>query len=111
MPKYVSTIDEASVKTKARTRARSYMPKKPDKFAIRFYCIVEWKTLYVHSLWDSGSGNWVRHNEYERYLQVFPELRTATYDVDESRASRTPAQQLWTAMIASQTKKSINLRE
>lgn len=49
-PKHASAIDEATVATKARTRARTYIPSKPDKFGIRFYAVVEWRSLYVHAL-------------------------------------------------------------
>ena len=35
----VVTLDEASVRTKAKCRAKTYIPSKPDKYAIRFYTI------------------------------------------------------------------------
>jgi hypothetical protein len=57
VPFGVSSVDEIGVRTKARTRAKSFMPLKPDKFAIRFYAVVGWRSLYVHSMWDNGSGN------------------------------------------------------
>eukprot|EP00644_Phytophthora_capsici_P008482 jgi/Phyca11/111327/e_gw1.20.475.1 len=57
VPYGVSSLDENGVQTKARTLAKSFMPLKPDKFAIRFYAVVGWASLYVHSIWDNGSGN------------------------------------------------------
>jgi hypothetical protein len=49
-------FDEASARFKGRCRAVSYIPSKPDKFAIRFYASVCWKTLYVHSIVDNNRG-------------------------------------------------------
>ena len=46
VPKYCASLDENSVRTKARTRAKSYILSKPDKYAIRFYCLVDWKSTY-----------------------------------------------------------------
>jgi len=40
VPTGTSALDEASCRSKARNRAISYLPSKPDKFAIRFYCVV-----------------------------------------------------------------------
>jgi hypothetical protein len=36
----VSALDENSCATKARTRAKTYLPSKPDKYAICFYAVV-----------------------------------------------------------------------
>lgn len=44
VPQFVSTIDEASASTNRSALAKSYIPSKPDKFAIRFYSVVESKT-------------------------------------------------------------------
>eukprot|EP00644_Phytophthora_capsici_P010769 jgi/Phyca11/104158/e_gw1.9.687.1 len=46
-----------TVATKARSKARTYMPSKPDKYGVRFYAVVGWDSLYVHTFWDSSSGN------------------------------------------------------
>ncbi|POM72020.1 Hypothetical protein PHPALM_11339 [Phytophthora palmivora] len=53
-PTGVSSLDERSVRTRARTKTKPYTPLKPDKYAIRFYAIVGWDSLYIHSLWDNG---------------------------------------------------------
>ncbi|KAF1776665.1 hypothetical protein JG687_00010386 [Phytophthora cactorum] len=50
VPIGVSSIDEMTVRTKARTRARTFMPSKPDKYGVRFYTAVGWSSLYAHSL-------------------------------------------------------------
>ncbi|KAG6954933.1 hypothetical protein JG687_00011500 [Phytophthora cactorum] len=36
VPISVSNIDEVTVRTKARTRARTFTPTKPDKYDVRF---------------------------------------------------------------------------
>lgn len=48
VPIGVSSVDEIGVRTKARTLAKSFMTLNPDKFTIRFYAVVGWK-----SLWDN----------------------------------------------------------
>ena len=40
VPTGTSALDEASCCSKARNRTISYLPSKPDKFAILFYCVV-----------------------------------------------------------------------
>ncbi len=35
---------------KPKTRVISYMPDKPDKFAIRFYAVVSSHGTYLHSM-------------------------------------------------------------
>lgn len=73
VPLYATSLDENSCRTKARTKAKSYLPTKPDKFAIRFYCVVDWKTLYLHSFFDNGSGNTMPTTIVRRVLDIFPE--------------------------------------
>jgi hypothetical protein len=45
-----SALDEACVRTKYRSRARSYMSCKPDKYAICFYALVGTKMLTCQAL-------------------------------------------------------------
>ncbi|KAG6944005.1 hypothetical protein JG688_00017319 [Phytophthora aleatoria] len=40
IPFGTSSLDENSVRTKARTRAKSFIPSKPDKYGIQFYAVV-----------------------------------------------------------------------
>ena len=72
----VITLDEASVRTKAKCRAKTYIPSKPDKYAIRFYALNCWKTLYLQNFFDNGAGYKGDLNCSERYVQIFPKLRT-----------------------------------
>jgi len=70
--------------------------------------VVEWKSLYVHSIWDNGSGNWNTTSEVERYLNVFPELRTAAGNNFDISGSSAKARALWAVMLALQTKKAVS---
>ncbi|EEY64606.1 uncharacterized protein PITG_16025 [Phytophthora infestans T30-4] len=45
------------IATKARSMARTYMPSKPDKYGVRLYAVVDWNSLYVHTLRDNASVN------------------------------------------------------
>eukprot|EP00644_Phytophthora_capsici_P004431 jgi/Phyca11/109554/e_gw1.17.655.1 len=54
VPIGASSLDEITVRTKARSPAKTYMPSKPDKYGLRFYAVSGWDYLYVHSLWDKG---------------------------------------------------------
>ncbi|ETP30017.1 hypothetical protein F442_20917 [Phytophthora nicotianae P10297] len=49
IPYGVSSLDENSIRTKARTAAKSFIPTKPDKNAIRFYAVVGWESLCQRS--------------------------------------------------------------
>ncbi|KUF92473.1 Ankyrin repeat domain-containing protein 13A [Phytophthora nicotianae] len=82
------------------------MPLKPDKFAIRFYAVVGWRSLYIHALWDNGSGNTTATTPAERYTRLFPRLRQPLYNVlnqGEVHVDPKTPSALWLAMIAHQT--------
>jgi hypothetical protein len=58
VPMGASALDEASCRTSARTRAKSYMPNKPIRYGIQFYASVSVREVYCHSIvLDNGSGN------------------------------------------------------
>lgn len=72
-----AALDENTARTKARTRAKSYIPNKPDPYGIRFYAVVGWNPgTYLHSINDNRSGNLTNETHAEAYCSVFPELRT-----------------------------------
>ncbi len=76
VPIGTSALDENSARTKARCAAVTFNKDKPDKFAIRFYCVVSTAHTYVHSMMDNRSGNKSQQTASEAYCQLFPELRT-----------------------------------
>ena len=105
VPYGVTSFDESSVRTKAKSRAKSYMPSKPDKYAVRFYTSVGWKSLYVHSIWDSGSGNSTEISSAINYTRLFPLLETPmNIAVSRSNINMNDATALWAAMLSHQTK-------
>ena len=57
VPVGVSALDENSCATRARSRAKTFMPSKPDKYAIRFYSVVGYKYNYIISMFDNSAGN------------------------------------------------------
>jgi hypothetical protein len=72
----VLSLDEASIRTRARCRAKSYILSKPDKYAIRLYAMNCWNSLYLQNFFDNGAGNLCGLTCSERYVQLFPKLRT-----------------------------------
>jgi hypothetical protein len=50
-------LDEVTVRCKARSKAVSYIPSKPDKWGIRLYAVCAWDHHYIFSFWDNGTGN------------------------------------------------------
>ena len=73
----VFSLDEASIRTIGRCRAKTFMPNKPLKYGIRFYALNDWKSLYLQSFFDNGAGNEMGLTCEERFLQVFPAFRGA----------------------------------
>ncbi|POM63507.1 Hypothetical protein PHPALM_21083 [Phytophthora palmivora] len=87
------SLDENTVRTKARSSARTYLPSKPDKYGVRFYAVVGWKNLYAYSIWDNGSGNRTRATPAERTLER-----------SDVAIKRKDASALWVAMSGHLTK-------
>lgn len=86
VPVGTCALDENTARTKARTRARSYLPNKPDPYGIRFYALVGWKPVYLSGLFDNRSGNYDGRTAPEAFCSVFSELRS-TYNLGLANAS------------------------
>ncbi|POM73506.1 Hypothetical protein PHPALM_9642 [Phytophthora palmivora] len=101
VPIGVSSIDETTVRTRLERE------KDSDKYGVRFYAVVGWSSLYVHSLRDNPSGNKLPSTPAEWYSSLFPTLRTPLYNTLRSNTviylSRKIQQQHWIATIGLQT--------
>ncbi|KAK1941087.1 hypothetical protein P3T76_007793 [Phytophthora citrophthora] len=65
------------------------------------------ESLYAYSVWDNGSGNRTRASPAERYVDVFPALRTPlfrTVERADSTIKRKDPSALWVAMCGHMTK-------
>ena len=87
VPVGVSALDENSCATKARTRAKTYLPSKPDKYAIRFYAVVGHKYVYLSSMFDNRAGNKTGVSGVQDYCRLFRSLRTPYYKVTADQES------------------------
>lgn len=67
-------------KMKTWKQVRTFLPSKPDKYEIRFYAVVGWSSLYVHSLGDNSSGNITPSTPAERYTNLLLTLPTPRYN-------------------------------
>ena len=103
-----SAFDEATMGTKARTRAKTYMPNKPEKYGIRFYALVGYKYQYIFSLFDNGCGHSNSIPPVLRYVDIFRDLRTPITKLyqenDRAKVLDKPSA-LWVAQIGHMAKK------
>ncbi|OWZ14705.1 hypothetical protein PHMEG_00011776 [Phytophthora megakarya] len=103
------SLDENTVRINARSGAKTFMSSKPDKYGVRFYAVVGWKSLYAYFIWDNGSGNRTRTVPAERYVDAFPALRSPRFRTlkrDDIPMQRNNASAVWVAMYGHLTKMS-----
>jgi hypothetical protein len=106
VPVGCSALDENSARTKAKTRAISYMPDKPDKFAIHFYAVVSSHGTYLHSMMDNQTGNTTPECAAVAYCRNFPQLRSAYNKVlklADSFVNGESASAIWVLQMVHQT--------
>ena len=106
VPLCASALDEAGFGSKARTKALSYCPLKPDKYAIRFYAVVGHANSYLSSLFDNRSGNTTSLSPPEAYCRLHRDLRTPFNKIFDNQddVSKDSPSALWVLMCAHQTK-------
>lgn len=109
VPVGVCSLDECGYRSKARSKCICFIPSKPDKYAVRFYAVVDWKYLYIHTFEHNGTGVSLEMKAVDRYLKRFPKLRTPyrnvfgpngiakRYGIDKLSSTA-----LWTLMLAMQ---------
>lgn len=105
VPIGLMAYDENTIRCKGRTAARSYMKSKPIKFWIRFYATVDWKSRYIHTLWDNGSGNKTGIPPAVSYATEFKEMRDPLHrSIDDSLVPRHSASALWALQMTHPTR-------
>ena len=106
VPLGATSLDETTIRCKARTLARTCMKSKPTKHGIRFYSVVSWKEAYLHTLWDNGSGNETGLNPAETYCELFRGLRGVFHKKfsKNSPVSAKKPSALWIMQLAHQRK-------
>ncbi len=115
-------LDENGAATKARTKASSYMPSKPDKYAIRFYSLVGHRYLYLFSMFDNNRGNSTGLNLVDRYAFIHRELRHVVASKFKDKCNTKPgdinresASALWTTQLGHMCMKKpmsdVNIRD
>lgn len=102
-----AALDENTVRTTARTKAKSYIANKPQPYGIRFYAVVGSKFTYLHSMFDNGSGNTTGISRAQAYVSAFRELRTP-YEKQFGQSScavdKNSPSALWILQLAHQVK-------
>ena len=72
VPVGCSSLDENGAACSARCAAVSYLPSKPDPYAIRFYATTSsGKSVYCHSMWHNGRGNTTEIPPPSNFVQCF----------------------------------------
>jgi hypothetical protein len=108
VPVGTSALDENTARTKARTKARTYMPNKPDKYGVRFYTVCGTQHCYVSNINDNRAGNTTGYTAAADFCRVFGELRTPCRNIIQSKTSKidaTKASALWVLQMGLQTKR------
>lgn len=75
IPVGTCALYENTVRIKARTGDKSYLPNKPQPYGIRFYAVLGPKYTYLHNLFDNGSGNLTGISRPQEYTSVLPYIK------------------------------------
>ena len=107
VPTGCSALDENTCRTKACSRARSYIKNKPHPYGVQFYTVVGSKYQYLFSFWDNHSGNKTGKTPVSSYTAVFCDMRGPVEKmfVNNGPIPKDSASALWITQIAHQVKK------
>jgi Transposase IS4 len=107
VPTGCSALDENTIRCKARTKAKTYMPSKPIKFGICFYAVVGWKHAYLHSLWENRSENTTNETAAAAYCSTFPCMQQVfNQHMNRNLVDPASATALWCLQLAQLTRPS-----
>ena len=108
VPTGAMTLDEATLPTKSRNRAVSYMPSKPHKYGVSYYMIVGSKYQYIFTMYDNGRGNKTTVPIVQRYCDQFSDVRTTLMNecISDDTVPIDSATALWIAQVILTTKKN-----
>lgn len=96
---------------KGKNKGTKLPSLKIDKYAIRFYCIVDWKTTYLHRMFDNGCGNNSGKSGAERYVELFSNMRTPLARVLCFGTVEKSVKALWETITVQKTKRANARRE
>lgn len=108
VPSFCSTLDENSVHTKARTREKLCIPNKPDKFAICFYCIVDWRTTSIHRIFDKSTGEKLYSSAVDWYTSVFNSMENPAMKFCTDAGRKKPVRGFWKEMTGQKAQRRIS---
>ncbi len=84
VPIGVSALDENRFVTKARSKAKTCSPNKPEKYAIHFYAIVGHQYCYLSSMFDNNAGNTMGMEGVHNYCRLFRTLLAYYFKVNST---------------------------
>jgi hypothetical protein len=83
------------------------MNSKPDKFAVRFYALVDWSSSYLFSVVDNGRGSDIPTSQGQKYVSLHRGMRTPFQKWFPERKTDLPtevesdsATALWVTMLS-----------
>jgi hypothetical protein len=104
VPVGVSALDECTCAMKC-TRAKTYIPIKPDKYGIHFYAVVGHRYCYKFSFFDNRASNNTGISGLMEYHRIFRDMSTPYYKtIEEHESIRDSPSALWLLMMGHQTK-------
>ncbi|CAN0060613.1 unnamed protein product, partial [Heterosigma akashiwo] len=93
-------FDENSLRCKAACAAVTYIPSKPDEWAIRFYVLCAWLLPLMLMFWDNNAGNTTGANPAKIFAQKFGQKKSQQW----IKIPKNTPSALWVLMMMYQCK-------